>query len=219
MGLLSILSMLISRNKNLGYYFARIWSKALIFIAGIQVKVKGIENIPKTDHAVYIANHQSLFDIPLLYANIPNPFIIMAKKSLFMIPIFGWHLSLAGNIAIDRENTLEAAKSLLIALKKAKKKNSMLLFPEGTRSPDGNLLPFKKGAFLLAKNAGTSIIPLIIKGTNLILPKGKIYLRKGNAEIEFLPPLKINEINQFTVEELSSHVWNIINNKLHLLSQ
>ncbi len=213
MGTASIISMLIIRNKNIGYYYAHIWSKASIFLAGIKVKVKGIENLKTNKPVIYIANHQSLFDIPLLYAYIKKPFIIMAKKSLFQIPIFGWHLSLSGNIPINRQDIYRAAESLLKALKKAKGDYSILLFPEGTRSLDGNLLPFKRGAFLLAKRVCHPIIPVIIKGTNQVLPKGKLLIKSSIVELEFMNMITNEEINKFSIDELTSNVWNLMHER------
>lgn len=215
MGILSIISMLITGKKEVGFFFAKQWSKALIKLAGIKVKVIGKENIALNDETViYISNHQSLFDIPLLYANTQKPFIIMAKKSLFQIPIFGWHLSLAGNIAIDRKDPLRSAESLFKALKKSKMNYSILLFPEGTRSLNGKLLSFKKGAFILAKRVKKPIILVIIKGTKNILPKGKIYLTKGTAELEFMPSLPIEKINNYSIDELSAYIWQLMNERI-----
>lgn len=219
MGILSIISMLISGKKEIGFSFAKRWSKVLIKLAGIKVKVKGRENIIGGDETViFISNHQSLFDIPLLYANTQKPFIIMAKKSLFQIPIFGWHLSLAGNIAIDRKDPLASAESLFKALQKAKMNYSILLFPEGTRSHNGKLLPFKKGAFIIAKRVKKPIIPLVIKGTKNILPKGKIYLKKGTAELEFMPSLQVDKINNYSVDELSNYIWQLMNERIETVS-
>lgn len=152
MGIFSVIATLISFNPAVGHSFAHCWSRALIKLAGVKVKVEGTENIPEVNQIIFVANHQSLFDIPLLYAYLPKRFCIMAKKSLFQIPIFGWHLYLTRNIPIDRSNPAKAARSFLSAAKTLQQNNCLLLFPEGTRSYTEKLLPFKKGAFMLVKN-------------------------------------------------------------------
>ncbi|OGF64532.1 MAG: hypothetical protein A2Y62_06790, partial [Candidatus Fischerbacteria bacterium RBG_13_37_8] len=197
-------------------YFSRIWSKVLIRLAGIKIILHGKENIPEIPAAViYIANHQSLFDIPLLYAYIPQPFLIMAKKSLFQIPFFGWHLYLSGTISIDRANPVKAAGSFYAAAKKIKKNNSLLLFPEGTRSANQILLPFKKGAFLLAKRTKSIIVPIVIKGTHSILPKGSLIIRKNAVTLIFLPPISQEKVITHSADEISAMTWELMNSHMH----
>jgi len=211
MGCLSILFIIITLKPKTGFYFAKFWSKGLIKMAGIKLCINNIERIPQNKSVIFIANHQSYFDIPILYATIPKEFRILAKKSLFLIPIFGWHLYLSGNIPIERKNPLRASKGIRLAEEILKNNISILLFPEGTRSCDGELQSFKKGAFYLSKNARKEIIPIVISGTSKVLKKGSIKVKKSPVSITFLPSIYQQEINSLSLEELASKVWHIIN--------
>ena len=218
MGILSVLCTLISFNPAVGHFFAHTWSKTLIKLAGVKVQVNGIENIPKSNQIIFIANHQSLFDIPLLYAFIPKRFCIMAKKSLFQIPIFGWHLYLTKNIPIDRSNPVKAAQGFLSAAKTLQQNNSLLLFPEGTRSHAKELLPFKKGAFMLVKKTNAVLLPVIIEGSGSILHKGSLSVKKGLVSIFYLKSIDPEIIKKYTAEELSSYVQALFNQAIAAIS-
>lgn len=207
MGCLSILFILLSFRPKVGFYFAKFWSKALIKIAGVKIISENIENIPGNEPVIFIANHQSYFDIPVLYATIPSEFRILAKKSLFFIPIFGWHLYLSKNISIERNNPLKASKAIRKAQEALKNNVSILLFPEGTRSINGKLQPFKKGAFFLSKKVNKKIVPIVIKGTSEVLKKGSIKVKKALVFINFLSPISEKEINNLSQEELSAKIW------------
>lgn len=211
MGCLSILFIVITFKPRTGFYFAKFWSKGLIKMAGIKLSIENIENIPHNKSVIFIANHQSYFDIPILYATIPKEFRILAKKSLFFIPIFGWHLYLSGNVPIERKNPIRASKGIRDAEEILNNNISILLFPEGTRSRDGELQSFKKGAFFLSKKVGKEIIPVVIRGTSQVLKKGSLKVKKAPVSITFLSSIYQQEINSLTLEELSSKVWQRIN--------
>ena len=216
MGILSVLCTLISFNPAVGHFFAHTWSKTLIKLAGVKVQRNGIENIPESNQIIFIANHQSLFDIPLLYAFIPKRFCIMAKKSLFQIPVFGWHLYLTKNIPIDRSNPVKAARSFLSAARTIKQNISLLLFPEGTRSYKEKLLPFKKGAFVLVQKTNALLVPVVIEGTRAVLFKSSLSVKKAQVSISFFTPIDPNLIKNSTAEHLSSQVWELFDQHLTL---
>jgi 1-acyl-sn-glycerol-3-phosphate acyltransferase len=119
-----------------------------------------------------MSNHQSALDIATLLAGLPVPFKFIAKRELFRIPVFGWAIRRAGYISIDRQNPREALKAIEEAVARIKEGANVLIFPEGTRSADGKLLPFMKGAFSLAGRAGVPVVPLAIVGTNALQPRG-----------------------------------------------
>ncbi len=150
---------------------AVIWARTVLRAAGISVSVEGAEHVAAPPY-LFMSNHQSALDISVLLSYLPVPFKFVAKRELFRIPVFGRAIKKAGYIDIDRDNPREALKAIEDAVAKIRGGTSVLIFPEGTRSPDGNLLPFMKGAFSLAVRAGVPVVPLAIIGTNPLQPPG-----------------------------------------------
>lgn len=208
---LAILASLIDRTGKVYNFLGKTWAKLLLWIAGVKVKVIGLENISSEENYVYVANHVSGFDIPVVMASLPGQLRIVFKKELAKIPVFGWQLRIGPYILIDRENPTKAMESLEIAKKKIEKGVSVLLFAEGTRSLDGNIQPFKRGAFTLATRSGKKIIPLTIKGTFEILPKKKFRIRPGEVRLIIDPPIEHNgSIDKKSELELMEKVRNKI---------
>ena len=173
----------------------RVWAKGCLLLAGIRVKVKGAENIPHDRSAVYIANHQSHFDILAMYASLPVQFRWMAKQELFDIPLFGLAMRRSGYIAIDRSDRRKSLQSMLVAAQRIKNGTSVVVFPEGTRSPDGRLLPFKKGGFMIAQKAQALLVPVVINGSHSLLPKGSSKVRPGQIDVAILPAVETAELS------------------------
>ena len=190
--LMEIFTFSFHRTGRLYHYLARGWARIALFACGIQVKVKGLKKVDPDRHYVYVSNHASIFDIPVLIAGIPNQIRILYKKVLEVIPIIGWCLSWGSYIGIDRRGKTEAVKSLEQAAKKICEGASVLLYAEGTRTLDGKLQPFKRGAFNLAVKAGVPVVPLTINGTFNILRKHSISVRPGTAELILESPIDIN---------------------------
>lgn len=178
-GLSAILIAPFNPSGNLAHWFARWWSRTLLQMALIRVHLHGLENIPQDRVCVLVSNHASAADIPILFGNLPFQFRVIAKDTLFRIPILGWCMSLAGYINIDRSNPRKAVKSLKRAAQKLRSGLPVLVFPEGTRTRTGQLLPFKGGAFLVAIEAGVPVIPIGILGSYDILVKGSSKIRFG----------------------------------------
>ncbi len=168
----------------------RIWGRTLLLAAGVKVKIEGLENIQKGESYIVIANHQSHMDIPILLAHLPLPLRIIAKKELFRIPLFGWGMAAAGILKIDRSNRKKSIETLNKAEKIMRENNlAILAFPEGTRSRNGNLQPFKKGPFILAINTKLPLLPVSVSGTYGILPRGKIRIKAGKVLLRIHPPV------------------------------
>jgi 1-acyl-sn-glycerol-3-phosphate acyltransferase len=170
------------------------WAKIMLMISFIKIKRIGLENILPGGSYIYISNHSSMFDILIALAGIPSDIRFVSKKQLFKIPIFGWAMTMAGYISIDRDRSLKAMRSIEEAAQKIKNGISVILFAEGTRSKDGLIQPFKRGPFLLASKTKVPIIPVTINGASKILPKKSLYLKGGTLEIIFGSPVPTENI-------------------------
>jgi 1-acyl-sn-glycerol-3-phosphate acyltransferase len=168
---------------------ARWWAAALLRVCRVDLEVKGLELLRPGETYVFAANHRSQFDIFALLAALPGDFLWVAKKSLFQVPIFGQALARMGSIPIDRTNRQEAIKALNQATAKIKAGFSMIIFPEGTRASSRELLPFKKGVFIMALKAGKPVVPVAINGTLAIQPRGALRLKPGPIQVVIAPPL------------------------------
>lgn len=172
---------------------ARLWARMYLFFSGIDVSIKGTENIPDLP-CIFMCNHQSALDIYSLLACLPLSFRWVAKRQLFNIPFFGWAMKKAGYISLDRENPREALKAIEKAAAKIREGTNIIVFPEGTRSVDGVLLPFKKGVFSLAIQAGVPVVPVGIYGTSALQPKGSLIpVKKGVIYINIGRPVFISD--------------------------
>ena len=202
------------------HFWARAWCKGLLKILGIKIHVKG--NLPPAGIYVFMSNHQSQLDIPVL-EKILEPYNIrfLAKQSLFKIPFFGWGIKALGYVPVERENPKEGLKSILICIEKLKRGYSLVIFPEGTRSPTGELLPFKIGGFLVPLKSKVKIVPITIWGTRNILPKGKIWFntKQKNVKVFIDRPVDVGTFTLREKNKLSSLVRNIILKNLELLKK
>jgi len=187
--ILSAIALLVSLFDKQGralHRMAQFWAKIHLMTSGIQVSVIGLENISSPPY-IFMCNHQSALDIFSLLNSLPVQFKWIAKRELFYIPFLGWAMKRAGYISLDRKHPREAIKAMDDAAKKIREGTNIIIFPEGTRSKDGHLLPFKKGGFSLALRAKVPIVPVGISGSNRLQPKGSfipnqkgvIYLRIG----------------------------------------
>jgi len=181
---------LLKKSTEEAQKYPRMWAKILIRIAGVHVKVTGMENIDSKATYVFAGNHTSQFDIYSFQAQFPHDFRWIAKKELFNVPIFGRAMRKVGFISIDRSRGREAFKSLSQAARRISDGSSVLIFPEGTRSTDGKLHPFKAGAFLLAIKSGVPVVPIGFNNASYVLPKGKLLPRGGEIVIRIGKPVQ-----------------------------
>lgn len=211
-GVLAILLIPFNSGGRTFHWLARTYSKTVLWVSGVKVKSVGTENIGKNQSYIYVSNHASGFDIPAVIAGIPDQIRIVYKKELEKIPFFGWGLKYGKTyIAIDRQKGTEAARSLEEAAEKIRTGASVLLFAEGTRTLDGKLQPFKRGAFNLAVKAGVPVIPLTINGSYKILPKKKYRLVPGRITLILDKPIVVNKSGGKEEElKLMSEVHKII---------
>jgi 1-acyl-sn-glycerol-3-phosphate acyltransferase len=194
-------------SNRLGGYIAHLWCIHLMALCGIRVRAVGAEKLDKNGRYVFIANHQSYFDIPVLYAGLPFSLSFIAKKELFFIPFFGWGLAAVGHVWIDRENARAARRSITRAIDKLKRQGiSLVLFPEGTRSVTGEVGEFKRGSFTLALEAGVPVVPVTIRGTHEILPKRSGRFWPGTATLVIGDPVPFSELEKLDKTKLSELV-------------
>lgn len=190
LGTLAIVACLLRPGGAWLMPLARLWSRLVLGAAGVRYTADYDPAIEARRPAVYACNHQSLFDIPVLVLAMPADFRMVAKKSLLHVPIFGWALWLAGFLFIDRSNRERAIATLDRAARRLRGGTSIVVFAEGTRSRDGTLLPFKRGGFVLAIEAGVPVVPVSIAGGRDILAKGTLRLRPGVMKVRFGPPVE-----------------------------
>jgi 1-acyl-sn-glycerol-3-phosphate acyltransferase len=161
------------------------------WILGLEIEVEGLENIDPAKSYVFMANHVSFLDGPLLFYVIPQRVRVILKKSIFRIPVVGPGMRFAGFIPVDRKRMSGGRRSIDEAVRAMKEKGySFLIFPEGTRSRDGKLQAFKRGGFFLAIAAQAPIIPITIKGTFELMPRGRFFPRRGKIKVIFHPPVE-----------------------------
>lgn len=205
-GTAAILVSLFSKKGNEVHHVARIWAKSILWVSGIGVKVNGFQPEWGKRPNIYMSNHQSNFDIPVLLSALPVQFRWLAKAELFKIPIFGSGMRGAGYISIDRSNRKSAFRSLIQAAKMIRNGTSVMIFPEGTRSSDGQLLSFKKGGFVLAVDAGVPIVPIAISGTHEIMPKGRWLICRRGVRIDIGSPIQTSDYTRKTKDDLMARV-------------
>ncbi len=191
-----------NKNERLYHGISRFWSRSLLRICGVRVVLHGSEHIDRACSYIYASNHASMFDIPVVVAGLPDNIRLVYKKELERIPVFGWGLRWGSYIGIDRGRGSEARKSLHEAVEKIRRGASVLLFVEGTRTADGNLQPFKRGAFNLAARAGVPVIPLTINGTYRIVPKHSLRIRPGTVHLILAPPITVTGKGEKETEQL-----------------
>jgi len=204
--LLAIATSLVTRSGNSVHRVGRMWSRSILAASGIQVAVSGMERIDPARPYIFMSNHQSNFDIPVLLAHLPVQFRWLAKAELFKIPVVGRAMRGAGYISIDRADREAAFKSLGEASEAIRKGVAIMIFPEGTRSLDGTLKPFKKGGFVLAVDAGVPIVPVAIRGTHAIMAKRTWIIRPRDVAVEVGEPIDTSDCTRATKEALMERV-------------
>ena len=180
-----------SHTGNMPHIIGRWWAKSILRVSGIKVKTKGLENLAPDKPFVFMCNHQSNFDILVLFSALPAQFRWIAKAELFKIPFFGQAMRGAGYISIERKNRKKAIQSLKQAAERIRSGVSVMIFPEGTRSLDGNIGEFKKGGFILAYDAGVPIVPIVLNGTWSIMSKDSLRIKSGNVTFSVLPAVNV----------------------------
>ena len=193
--LLVTLICLFERDGKRGYHVARWWMAFNLWASGVRVKVSGMEHLDPNRQYIFMSNHRSAADIVTIgWALWRFQIRFVAKRELLKVPIFGWGLRALKNIIIDRSNHVQAVRSYRIAGERIRRGISVVVFPEGTRGVGRELLPFKKGGFVLAIETGTPIAPIAVVGTAAVLPKKSLKIESGVVEVRIGEPIETQAV-------------------------
>jgi 1-acyl-sn-glycerol-3-phosphate acyltransferase len=215
-GALAIPASLFGDKERVLHAFARIWARWVMKIALSPVQVSGMEKIDTSKPHVYAVNHASAMDIPILYAFLPFQFRIVFKSELLSYPIVGWHLKRSGQICINQQHPSRSIGSVRSALKGLKAGMPLVIFPEGGRTPDGEIKPFMAGAFFLAIKAHADVVPVALVGTFDLLPMNTYHVKCRPLEMRVGEPISTAGLTLHDMEALSRRVQRAVE---HLYSR
>jgi 1-acyl-sn-glycerol-3-phosphate acyltransferase len=200
--LLSFFCALFAKNKTKVFQnAATVWSRFILFFSGCRVECSGLENIPRGKGLILVSNHQGNADIPILLANLPVYFHFIIKKELFSIPLFSWYLRKAEYLSVDRKSAASAFTTLKQALTVLKKGEAIMIFPEGTRSRDGKLGPFKRGGMMLAFQSKAPVVPIAIDGSFQAQKRGSLLFYPQKIKLMVGKPIEFPKAKEMNREE------------------
>jgi 1-acyl-sn-glycerol-3-phosphate acyltransferase len=211
------LAALVDRSGGATRGIGGAWSRQLLRLLRVEVRVGGVENAPGGP-AVYAANHASALDILVVFGHLPIDFRIVYKKSLSLVPLVGWAIRLGGHVPIDRSNPFRARRSLEAAARRIRSGASVVVFPEGTRSPDGAVRRFKRGSFGLAIDAAVPIVPVSLVGVKSVVPRGLASVRPGTVKVALHAPVPTAGRDPGDAEALAAEVREIVARGCHATS-
>ncbi len=205
-GLLAVFTYPFDRKGTAAHWCGRIWAKAALLANQVRVRLEGLENVEGTGPYIFMSNHQGSYDIFALLGYLPFQFKWLAKKELFSIPILGWAMSAAGYISIDRKGTRATVEAMRAAARKIRDGMSVVIFPEGSRTPDGSIQPFRKGGFTLAIRSQVPIVPIAISGSREIMAKDRLTANAGEIRVRIGPPIETHDYSVKSRESLMENV-------------
>jgi len=208
LGSLSLVSTLFDRSGDFGHRCARAWSRLILKTSGVSVRVTGLERLDSSRSYVFAANHQSIYDIPIVFASLPFQLRIIAKESLGNIPFMGWHLRHAGHVLVDRSNAGAGVVKKMARL--VDKGHSLIVFPEGTRSVDGAVGRFKGGSFVIALQAELPVVPITIAGSRDVMLKGQLTVRPGDVALTVHEPIETKGIPRESARDFADCVRAVV---------
>src|SRR5436309_496721 len=200
LGAASLVSSLFDKRGYFAHGCARTWSWLILRTTGVRVTVEGLDRITPGTTYVFVSNHQSIYDTPVIFASLPYQLRIIAKTSLARFPVLGWHLKRGGHLFVDRKHP-DRAGILRRWRALVSEGLSLIIYAEGSRSPDGHVARFKAGSFLLAMQAGLPIVPIAIIGTRQVMPKGRLRTEPGNVTLIVHEPIQPPVLDEPTVHD------------------
>jgi 1-acyl-sn-glycerol-3-phosphate acyltransferase len=210
LGALSLLSSFFDKDGRVQQGFARLWSRTILWTIGAHPQIEGLDKVDTSNAQVYVVNHLSALDIPVLYAYLPFQFRILAKKELFRYPFMGWHLRRSGQIPVVLENPKASVRSLNLAVAALRNGKSLVIFPEGGRSPDGQLHAFRGGAFYAAIKAQVDVIPMALVGTFEMLKMNTWHIKPGPVRLLVGGPIATAGMSGRDVVKLTQKAQDVI---------
>lgn len=208
LGTISLLSTLVDCTGNFAHRCARAWAWLILRTTGVRVRVTGLEHLEPGRSYVFASNHQSIYDIPIVFAWIPVQLRIVAKASLGRIPFMGWHLHRAGHLLVDRRNPGPDIVRKMARL--VREGSSLIVFPEGTRSVDGAVGRFKKGSFAVAVDAQLPVVPVSVAGSRHVMQKGRLMVCPGDVLLTVHAPLPTSGLARDEVAPFADRVRSIV---------
>ena len=193
---------LLSRTGNLAFSISKLWAYTMLAVSFVRTEIKNKEKIKQGASYIIISNHQSLYDIISLVTTLGIQYRWFIKKEVLKIPIFGYALYASRNIFIDRSNTDRAIESINKGIDRLPKGVSVMVFAEGTRSPDGQIHEFKKGGFMVAVAHKMPILPVTVNGSRRVLPKGSLAFKPGKIQVVVGDPIDTSGYTTQDVDEL-----------------
>jgi 1-acyl-sn-glycerol-3-phosphate acyltransferase len=219
LGVFTFVSYLFDRKGKMGHYYAKVWGKIALLANRVKVRVEGMEHLNGKGPYLFMSNHQGFYDIFALLGHLPYQFKWLAKKELFSVPFLGWTMAAVGYISIDRGGTRNTVEAMNEAAQKIRDGMSVVIFPEGSRSPDGSIQPFKKGGFTLAIKSKVPIVPIAISGSRDIMPKDKLTATPGEIRILVGHPIETANCSLKDRESLMKNVRETISKNFKLIAQ
>jgi len=209
LGTASLASSLVDRRGFFAHRCARAWSWLILATTGVTVHAEGLERLERGRTYIFVSNHQSIYDIPVLFATLPWQLRIIAKDSIGRVPFLGWHLRRSGHLLVDRGHPDRAG-----ILRKWKdlvgKGLSLIIFPEGTRSLDGRVAPFKGGSFLMAIEARLPLVPLSVDGSRFVMKKGRLTTCPGHVRLTVHAPIETTGLTPLDARPLAARVRTVV---------
>jgi 1-acyl-sn-glycerol-3-phosphate acyltransferase len=219
LGSLALITCPFDRKGEVVHRYARLWGRVALWANRVKVRVEGMENLKGEGPYIFMSNHQGSYDIFALLGHLPFQFKWLAKKELFSIPFFGWTMAAAGYISIDREGTRETVEAMNKAAEKIRDGMSVVIFPEGSRSPDGKIQDFKKGGFTLAIKSKVPVVPLALTGSREIMPKQRLTAASGEIKIRVSCPIETIRYSMRDRKNLMEKVKETILENFRLISR
>ncbi len=210
-GVVSLASTLIDRRGHTAHRCARVWAWLIVRTTGVAVEPRGTPP-PADESCVFVANHASIYDIPILFTALSHQLRIIAKAALGYVPFIGWHLRLAGHMLVDRENP---GASILKRMQRMTRHGAALIaFPEGSRSADGRVGRFKGGIFLLAIESGLPIVPVTVVNSRAVMPKGRLMVCPARTRVVLHPAIPTRGLTREDARKLADRTREIVTSGL-----